>query len=84
MRVVDVHGHCCPPGYVDALRAGERAITVKVDAAGNPEVHCHWPLCEAAESLGVFLRIHSTNQIGTIRSMLDVVGGKATTLLGLA
>jgi aminocarboxymuconate-semialdehyde decarboxylase len=39
MRVVDVHNHFYPPGYVDALRSGESAITVKVDAAGNPEVH---------------------------------------------
>src|SRR5215207_2858918 len=39
MRVVDVHNHFYPPGYVDALRSGESAVTVKVDAAGNPEVH---------------------------------------------
>ena len=84
MRVVDVCNHFHPPGYVDALRAGESAITVKGDAAGNPEVHCDWPLRAAAESLGMFPRIHPTNQIGTIRSMLDAAGGKATTRLGLA
>ncbi|AHG89013.1 amidohydrolase 2 [Gemmatirosa kalamazoonensis] len=39
MRIVDVHNHFYPPAYVDALRKGESAITVRVDAAGNPEVH---------------------------------------------
>jgi aminocarboxymuconate-semialdehyde decarboxylase len=39
MRIVDVHNHFYPPAYVDALRAGESAITVRVDAEGNPEVH---------------------------------------------
>jgi aminocarboxymuconate-semialdehyde decarboxylase len=39
VRIVDVHNHYYPPAYVDALRSGESAITVRMDDAGNPEVH---------------------------------------------
>ena len=39
MRVVDVHNHYYPPKYMAALRSGESAVTVKIDADGNPELH---------------------------------------------
>ena len=39
MRIVDVHNHFYPPAYIDALRAGDSSITVKMDADGNPEIH---------------------------------------------
>ena len=39
MRVVDVHNHYYPPRYMAALRSGESAVTVKIDADGNPELH---------------------------------------------
>ena len=39
VRVVDVHNHYYPPQYIDALRSGESAVTVKTDADGNPELH---------------------------------------------
>ena len=39
MRIIDVHNHFYPPAYIDALRSGESAVTVKMDAAGNPEIH---------------------------------------------
>lgn len=39
MSVVDVHNHFYPPAYLDALRAGDSAVTLKVDRDGNPELH---------------------------------------------
>lgn len=39
MRVVDVHNHFYPPRYMDALRSGDSAVTIKIDRDGNPEVH---------------------------------------------
>ena len=39
MRIVDVHNHFYPPAYIDALRSGESAVTVRMDGAGNPEIH---------------------------------------------
>ena len=39
MKIVDVHNHFYPPAYIDALRAPESAVTVKMDASGNPEIH---------------------------------------------
>ena len=39
MRVVDVHNHFYPPEYLDALRTGGSAVTVRMDADGNPELH---------------------------------------------
>ena len=39
MRIVDVHNHFYPPKYMEALRSGDSAITIKIDADGNPEVH---------------------------------------------
>jgi aminocarboxymuconate-semialdehyde decarboxylase len=39
VRVVDVHNHYYPPKYMAALRSGESAVTVKMDADGNPELH---------------------------------------------
>lgn len=39
MRVVDVHNHFYPPRYMEALRSGDSAVTIKIDRDGNPEVH---------------------------------------------
>ncbi len=39
MRIIDVHNHFYPPAYIDALRSGQSAVTVKMDADGNPEIH---------------------------------------------
>ena len=39
MRIVDVHNHFYPPAYLEALTSGKSAVTVKMDAHGNPEVH---------------------------------------------
>ena len=39
MRVVDVHNHFYPPRYMDALRSGDSAVTIKIDREGNPEIH---------------------------------------------
>lgn len=39
MRIVDVHNHYYPPAYIDALRSGESAVTVRMDRDGNPEIH---------------------------------------------
>jgi aminocarboxymuconate-semialdehyde decarboxylase len=39
VRIVDVHNHYYPPAYIDALRSGESAVTVKMDRSGNPEIH---------------------------------------------
>jgi aminocarboxymuconate-semialdehyde decarboxylase len=39
VRIVDVHNHFYPPEYIDALRSGDSAVTVKMDADGNPEIH---------------------------------------------
>jgi len=39
VRVVDVHNHFYPPRYMEALRSGDSAVTIKIDRAGNPEVH---------------------------------------------
>ena len=37
MRVVDVHNHYYPPRYMEALRSGDSAVTIKIDRDGNPE-----------------------------------------------
>jgi aminocarboxymuconate-semialdehyde decarboxylase len=37
--LIDVHNHFYPPEYLDALRAGDSAVTLTVDAEGNPCVH---------------------------------------------
>ena len=39
MRGVDVHNHVYPPRYMDALRSGDSAVTIKIDREGNPEIH---------------------------------------------
>ena len=39
MRLIDVHNHFYPPAYLEALKRGESSVTVKYDAAGNPEIH---------------------------------------------
>ena len=39
MSIIDVHNHFYPPAYIDALRSAESAVTVKMDPAGNPEIH---------------------------------------------
>ena len=37
--IIDVHNHFYPPEYLDALKAGESAVTLTIDAEGNPCVH---------------------------------------------
>jgi aminocarboxymuconate-semialdehyde decarboxylase len=37
--IVDVHNHFYPPEYLDALKAGDSAVTLTIDAEGNPCVH---------------------------------------------
>ena len=37
--LIDVHNHFYPPEYIDALRAGESAVRVTIDAEGNPCLH---------------------------------------------
>ena len=37
--IIDVHNHFYPPEYLDALRAGDSAVRVTMDADGNPCVH---------------------------------------------
>jgi aminocarboxymuconate-semialdehyde decarboxylase len=37
--LIDVHNHFYPPEYLDALAAGDSAVTVTVDAEGNPCLH---------------------------------------------
>lgn len=39
MRVIDVHNHFYPPAYIDALTEPASAVTVRMDAHGNPEIH---------------------------------------------
>ncbi len=39
MTIIDVHNHYYPPAFLDALRTGESAITVREDADGNPVLH---------------------------------------------
>ena len=37
--IIDVHNHFYPPEYLDALKAGDSAVTLTIDAEGNPCVH---------------------------------------------
>src|SRR5690349_10760971 len=37
--LIDVHNHFYPPEYLDALKAGDTAVKVTVDAEGNPCIH---------------------------------------------
>jgi aminocarboxymuconate-semialdehyde decarboxylase len=37
--LIDVHNHFYPPEYLDALKAGDSAVTLTIDAEGNPCVH---------------------------------------------
>lgn len=37
--IIDVHNHFYPPEYLDALRAGDSAVKLTIDAEGNPCVH---------------------------------------------
>ena len=37
--IVDVHNHFYPPEYLDALKAGDSAVKLTIDAEGNPCVH---------------------------------------------
>jgi aminocarboxymuconate-semialdehyde decarboxylase len=39
VKIVDVHNHFYPPRYMQALRSGDSAVTIKIDADGNPELH---------------------------------------------
>jgi aminocarboxymuconate-semialdehyde decarboxylase len=37
--LIDVHNHFYPPEYIDALKAGDSAVKVTIDAEGNPCLH---------------------------------------------
>jgi aminocarboxymuconate-semialdehyde decarboxylase len=37
--IIDVHNHFYPPEYLDALKAGDSAVKLTIDAEGNPCVH---------------------------------------------
>src|SRR3954467_6660274 len=37
--LIDVHNHFYPPEYLDALKAGDSAVKLTIDAEGNPCVH---------------------------------------------
>src|ERR1041385_5237162 len=37
--LIDVHNHFYPPEYLDALKAGDSAVKLTVDAEGNPCLH---------------------------------------------
>src|SRR3954464_9634009 len=37
--IIDVHNHFYPPEYLDALKAGDSAVKLTVDAEGNPCIH---------------------------------------------
>lgn len=37
--LIDVHNHFYPPEYLDALSAGDSAVTLTIDDDGNPCVH---------------------------------------------
>lgn len=39
MPVIDFHNHYYPPAYLDALRNGQSAVKVDLDAEGNPRLH---------------------------------------------
>jgi len=39
MPIIDVHNHFYPPEYLDALKAGDSAVKLTIDADGNPCVH---------------------------------------------
>src|SRR3954452_1538719 len=39
MAIIDVHNHFYPPEYLDALKAGDSAVKLTIDAEGNPCVH---------------------------------------------
>ncbi len=36
MTIIDVHNHYYPPAFIDAIRRGPSALTVKDDTEGNP------------------------------------------------
>jgi aminocarboxymuconate-semialdehyde decarboxylase len=38
-RIIDVHNHFYPPGYLDALRSGKSVVKVTTDHQGNPHIH---------------------------------------------
>ncbi len=37
--LIDVHNHFYPPEYLDALKAGDSAVKLTIDADGNPCLH---------------------------------------------
>src|SRR5436309_9301234 len=37
--LIDVHNHFYPPEYLDALKAGDSAVTLTIDTEGNPCIH---------------------------------------------
>ena len=39
MPIIDVHNHFYPPSYIDALRSGQSAVRITIDAEGNPLLH---------------------------------------------
>jgi len=39
MAIIDFHDHYYPPAYLEELRKGRSAVTVDIDAEGNPRLH---------------------------------------------
>lgn len=39
MAIIDFHDHYYPPAYLEALRKGQSAVKVDMDAEGNPRLH---------------------------------------------
>jgi aminocarboxymuconate-semialdehyde decarboxylase len=39
MPIIDFHNHYYPPVYMDALKSGDSAVRVTIDAEGNPCLH---------------------------------------------
>lgn len=39
MPIIDVHNHFYPPSYIDALRSGQSAVRITIDAEGDPLLH---------------------------------------------
>jgi predicted TIM-barrel fold metal-dependent hydrolase len=37
--LIDVHNHFYPPEYLDALKSGDSAVKLTIDAEGNPCLH---------------------------------------------
>ncbi len=78
--IIDVHNHFYPPEYLDALKAGDSAVKLTIDAEGNPCVHYPGDYNVAVrghrdiayrqgvlEQEGVDTQIHHVHDAGTAR-----------------